>query len=83
MLLPLYNNDAAFVLDMLLRRLLLYGPRHVLWALTGYSRGGVWIALEKISTLGLDLVEHCLEVHLPASYMSQHMELVWREQVRA
>ena len=82
-MLPLYPNDAAFVLDMHLKRLLLYGPRHVLWALTGYSRGCVWIALEKVSTMGQDLVEHCLEVHLAASYTSQHMELVWREQVRA
>ncbi len=72
---------ARFLRDSFLKDLLLYGPRHVIWAFTGSSMALVWISIAEAPPNGHVLIQHCRALDLPAVVDDAQMQLVWSQLV--
>ena len=63
------------------KQLLVYGPPHVLWVITGSSMALVWLSMARAPTNGHCLLHHCTELVLPAIVGADQMQLVWEHLV--
>ncbi|KAG2450398.1 hypothetical protein HYH02_004901 [Chlamydomonas schloesseri] len=60
-------GEFAFIRDVVLRRILINAPPHVLWAFTGSSMALVWMSLVAMPVNGTAPLNQIKTVHLPAS----------------
>ena len=72
---------ARFLRDSFLKDLLLYGPRHIIWAITGSSMALVWISIAEAPPNGHVLIQHCRALDLPAVVSDAQLQLVWSQLV--
>ncbi|CAL8469823.1 g9365 [Coccomyxa elongata] len=72
-------EGARFLRDNFLKDLLLYGPRHVIWTITGSSMALVWMNIAEAPPNGHVLIQHGRTLHLPAIVDDTQMHLVWNQ----
>lgn len=58
--------------------LLLAGPRHVMFVLTGSSMAAAWVNIALMPPNGHALLTHNRQLDLPASYCAEDMDYVWQ-----
>ncbi|PNG99850.1 hypothetical protein TSOC_014360, partial [Tetrabaena socialis] len=72
----LHAAGAEYIRDVLLKQLLVYGPRTCCWCLTGSGMALTWMSLAAMPSNGFALLSMVNQVDLPATYPQQHMQLV-------
>ena len=73
---------SVFIRETFLKELLLNGPRHIFWAVTGSSMALVWLSIATAPPNGHVLMEHCQDVTLPSSISGDQMGLLRAHLVR-
>ena len=66
------------MLRMALKQLLLAGPRHVMFVLTGSSMAAAWVNIALMHPRGPVLLTHHRRLDLPTMYCRDDMDYVWQ-----
>ena len=59
------GDGSHWVRDVLVKQLLVYGPRHVLWCITGSSMALTWISFAAMPPNGFPLITGVRPITLP------------------
>ncbi|KAG2484572.1 hypothetical protein HYH03_016615 [Edaphochlamys debaryana] len=70
-------SGATYIRDTLMKTLLVYGPRTVLWCLTGSSMAQTWVSLADMPPNGYAVITRACAAVLPATHSPLHMDLAW------
>ncbi|KAG2435447.1 hypothetical protein HYH02_011947 [Chlamydomonas schloesseri] len=69
---------AEYMRDVFMKQLLVYGPRTVLWCLTGSSMVQTWVSLATMPPNGYAVITTAFNAALPATYSAAHMQWAWK-----